>query len=128
MKKLLALALVLVFCLTFTACGQNDAEKFIEEQGEKFVSELESSVAMALPGSDAELRAEGEGLVIDFKVATINNATEEQKQAIQANSSGSISYFETALADLQKDYPGIEFLKINFCESDGDLLVSLTAD
>jgi len=108
---------------------QTDAQKFVDEQGEAFLSELESGfVATAGTGCSSSIVANGNGVLITIKINGVNNVTAEEKATMQSAYDASSATFSAALSSLRTEYPGISSLTINVCEEDGDLLAVISAN
>jgi len=108
---------------------QNDAQKFIDEQGDAFLAELESGFATTSGmGCVSTIVANGTGVVVTMKINGLNNITAAEKSQMQATYDANNATFAAALDSLQMEYPGISSLQINVCEEDGDYLAGIFAN
>ena len=134
MKKLLAIVLCLVFCLSLVACGGNTASdsakvaKYVNENKEELVSAMESSFsASSAMGCEVDVKAVGNGMVIDVNIAGFNNIPDEQKELLQSTYDAMSSTFDTMLEDLKAEVPEFGYITINVNEEDGDNLATINA-
>lgn len=134
MKKLLAIVLCLVFCLSLVACGGNTASdsdkvaKYINENKEELVSAMKSSFsASSAMGCEVDVKAVGNGMVIDINIAGFNNIPDEQKELLQSTYDAMSSTFDTMLDDLKAEVPEFGYITINVNEEDGDNLATIKA-
>ncbi|MBQ9769610.1 MAG: DUF4854 domain-containing protein [Clostridia bacterium] len=134
MKKLLAIVLCLVFCLSLVACGGNTASdsakvaKYVNENKDELVSAMESSFsASSSMGCEVDVNAVGNGMVIDVNIAGFDNIPDEQKELLQSTYDAMSSTFETMLDNLQSEVPEFGYITINVNEEDGDNLATINA-
>lgn len=134
MKKLLAIVLCLVFCLSLVACGGNTASdsakvaKYVNENKEELVSAMESSFsASSAMGCEVDVKAVGNGMVIDVNIAGFNDIPDEQKELLQSTYDAMSSTFDTMLEDLKAEVPEFGYITINVNEEDGDNLATINA-
>ena len=134
MKKLLAIVLCLVFCLSLVACGGNaDSDsakvaKYVNENKEELVSAMESSFsASSAMGCEVDVKAVGNGMVIDVNIAGFNDIPDEQKELLQSTYDAMSSTFDTMLEDLKAEVPEFGYITINVNEEDGDNLATINA-
>ena len=134
MKKLLAIVLCLVFCLSLVACGGNTASdsakvaKYINENKDELISAMESSFsATSSMGCEVDVKAVGNGMVIDVNIAGFDNVPDEQKELLQSTYDSMSSTFETMLDNLQSEVPEFGYITINVNEEDGDNLATISA-
>ena len=134
MKKLLAIVLRLVFCLSLVACGGNTASdsakvaKYVNENKEELVSAMESSFsASSAMGCEVDVKAVGNGMVIDVNIAGFNDIPDEQKELLQSTYDAMSSTFDTMLEDLKAEVPEFGYITINVNEEDGDNLATINA-
>lgn len=134
MKKLLAIILCLVFCLSLVACGGNTASdsakvaKYVNENKEELVSAMESSFsASSAMGCEVDVKAVGNGMVIDVNIAGFNDIPDEQKELLQSTYDAMSSTFDTMLEDLKAEVPEFGYITINVNEEDGDNLATINA-
>ena len=134
MKKLLAIVLCLVFCLSLVACGGNTASdsakvaKYVNENKEELVSAMESSFpASSAMGCEVDVKAVGNGMVIDVNIAGFNDIPDEQKELLQSTYDAMSSTFDTMLDNLKAEVPEFGYITINVNEEDGDNLATINA-
>ena len=134
MKKLLAIVLCLVFCLSLVACGGNaDSDsakvaKYVNENKEELISAMESSFsASSAMGCEVDVKAVGNGMVIDVNIAGFNNIPDEQKELLQSTYDAMSSTFDTMLDNLKAEVPEFGYITINVNEEDGDNLATINA-
>ena len=134
MKKLLAIVLCLVFCLSLVACGGNTGSdsakvaKYVNENKEELVSAMESSFsASSAMGCEVDVKAVGNGMVIDVNIAGFNNIPDEQKELLQSTYDAMSSTFDTMLDNLKAEVPEFGYITINVNEEDGDNLATINA-
>ncbi len=124
MKKLLAILLTLVLCLSFTACSgdpESAVASFVSSNKSDILSELEGD------GVTVDVKAVGTGIVIDYKAAMYDGFTEAQREAVRGNSSALSSIFDRMLTQLQSKCDELTYITCNYCDSQGNLVVSVTS-
>ncbi len=134
MKKLLAIVLCLVFCLSLVACGGNTGSdsakvaKYVNENKEELISAMESSFsASSAMGCEVDVKAVGNGMVIDVNIAGFNDIPDEQKELLQSTYDAMSSTFDTMLDNLKAEVPEFGYITINVNEEDGDNLATINA-
>ncbi len=129
MKKLLAIVVVLIMCLSVVACsGGNAVEKYINENKAELISSFESSFESSGLTCDTDIYAEGNGMVIDVKINEFDDLDSATKDLLQETYDSMGSVFDAALEEMQKELPELESLKINVCEKDGDVAAVIKCD
>ena len=71
--------------------------------------------------------AEDCGIVINININELENISEDQKDAMQQTYDNSSATFETALEELQKEIPELEYITIYVCDKNGELLATINA-
>ena len=133
MKKILAIALVLVMMLSLVACGNDsDADKvaaYVNKNKAVLLSSMEESFA----GSSgltctSDIKAVGCGIVIDININELDNVDASVKATMQETYDSMSGYFDIMLTSLQKELPEVDSITINVNEIDGDPVASIKAD
>ena len=131
MKKVLALALVLIMCFALVACGDDGASvaDYVKENGAKMEQGIEDQLAKQGMSCDAEVKADGNDIVISMNVAVFNNLTEAQREQVQAtyDQQGSAS-FAGLLGSAKEDIPSLEKIIYRVCDGRGDLVAEVVID
>lgn len=132
MKKLVALALTLIFCLSLVACGggaKNAAiVDYVENNKSTLISSMESSFATSSGMTcKSDIYVEDMGFVIKINVNELDNIDDATKAQLQSTYDSMDSTFETMLTTMQKEVPEIEYFELQLCEKDGDLLATILA-
>ncbi len=71
--------------------------------------------------------AEGRGIVVTACINEYDNLSDEVKNNIQSVYDGMGDVFGSSLDMIQVELPEVEFLKINVCEKDGDIIAVVMA-
>ena len=78
-------------------------------------------------GCEVDVKAVGNGMVIDVNIAGFDNIPDEQKELLQSTYDAMSSTFETMLDNLQSEVPEFGYITINVNEEDGDNLATINA-
>ena len=130
MKKLIAIVMTLLMVFTLVACssGGNKVADYIAAHEDELLSGFNSSFEGASGMTvESSVEAEGNGMVITVKINELDNVPEEIKTQIATAYEALSPTFETALDDLQKELPELEFYQVKICEKDGDVLATISA-
>ena len=132
MKKIIAIVLCLVFCLSLVACGGNTVSdsakvaKYVNENKTELVSGMEASFASASAmGCEVDVKAVGNGMVSEVNIVGLDNVPAEQKTLLQTTYDSMASTFEGMLEELQTELPECGYISINVNEEDGDKLATI---
>jgi hypothetical protein len=89
---------------------------------------MEASFASASArGCKVDVKAVGNGMVIDVNIVGLDNVPAEQKTLLQTTYDSMSSSFETMLDNLQSEVPEFGYITINVNEEDGDNLATIKA-
>lgn len=122
MKKIIVGFIAFVMILGLVACNQSAEDKvagYVDEAEEK----LEEMFGKDLV--DFSVRAEGCGIIVDMKFKDIDDVSAEQKRQIQSTYDSMDSTFESMLDEMQEEVPEMEYMVMNVCEKDGDLIAKV---
>ena len=122
MKKVLSIIAVLVLCISIVACsGTNKVEQYINDHKTELITSFESSFEGSGATCETDISAQGNVMVIDIRVNEFDNLDDATKTLLQQTYDSMSSVFDSALAEMRKELPELEGLKINVCEKDGDV-------
>ena len=132
MKKIFAIALVLVMMLSLVACG-NDAKSdkvaaYVKDNGDAIVDSFIGSLTSSGMTCEVDIKAVGCGIVLDAKINELEDVPDELKDQMQEMYDAMDSYFDVMLAAAQKELPELEYITFNICERDGDIVATLKID
>ena len=131
MKKVLSLALVIVMCFAFVACGGSASDKvakYVEDNREELVSSMEASFATSSGMTcESDIEAIDAGFVITIKINELDDVPDETKELLQDTYDSMNATFEGMLDDFKKEVPELEYFTINVCDKDGEVLAVVTA-
>ena len=89
---------------------------------------MESSFsASSAMGCEVDVKAVGNGMVIDVNIAGFNDIPDEQKELLQSTYDAMSSTFDTMLDNLKAEVPEFGYITINVNEEDGDNLATINA-
>ena len=136
MKRILALLLVAVFAvMALVACGESNdgganaaVEKYVKENGDTLIENFEVGFTSSGLTCNTTVKAVGDGIVLETRINGMDNIPEESKKVMQDTYDAMDDTFEQLLDELQKEEPAIDYVKINVCEEDGDLLAVIDID
>ena len=104
-------------------------EAYVEENREALISSMnESFGATSGMTCTSEVRAEGNGIVIDIRINEMDNLTDEEKAALQQIYDSMGATFGQMLTECRKDLPELEYITMNVCEADGDVAAVIHVD
>ena len=154
MKKALSLVLVLVMVLSLAACG-SDSKKTtkndpiiettepiettapqlsaVEQWLEDNRAELLSTVEQNFAGSSgmtctSDAKVEGNGIIINININELDNLGQAEKDMLQQTYDSMLPSFGFMLTGSREELPELEFITMNVCEVDGDLIASIHVD
>lgn len=131
-KRISALVLVIIMAFSFSACSggkeqitdttkeQTELQKYVEEHGGEFVDSFKEGFETSGLKCDATVEANGNILIMNVSMAELNDVPEDVKSVIQASLDESKSSLTTSFAEIKKQVPSLEGVKVNFNEGDGD--------
>ena len=131
-KRISALVLVIIMAFSFSACSgdkeqttdstkeQTELQKYVEEHGGEFVDSFKEGFETSGLKCDATVEANGNILIMNVSMAELNDVPEYVKSVIQASLDESKSSLTTSFAEIKKQVPSHEGVKVNFNEGDGD--------
>lgn len=73
------------------------------------------------------VEAERRGIVINCSIAEFVDLPDDVKNTLQSTYDGMESIFDSSLEMLRTELPEIEYLKMNICENDGDVVATILA-
>lgn len=136
-KKIGALILVIIMAFSFSACSggkgqvtdltkeQTELEKYVEEHGGEFIDSFKEGFEVSGLKCDAAIEANGNILIMNVSMAELNDVPEDVKSVIQTSLNESKSSLTPSFAEIKKQVPALENVKINFNESDGDSIATI---
>ena len=128
MKKLLAIVLALVFCLSLVACGGGDpaaVAKYLEENKADMMAGLATLEQMGLTG---DITADGTTLVFAYSSEMFDGLTDEQIDALSASYDAMESTFDAMLSGAKSDCADIDALEFVLKDTSGKEVYTLTID
>ena len=128
MKKLLAIALALVFCLSLVACGGGDPDVVA-----KYVQDSQAQIKQAFgaleqQGMSLSLSADGTTVVMTCASAMLDNVPDDQADTVEESLSVMEDAFGTALKSLQSECSDVDALRIVYTDSTGREIADITID
>lgn len=132
LKKLGALALVIVMALSFAACSKDEGSaggqsspavvKYVEENG----ATIEQGIEQGAGGEiDCEVTARGNKIVITMKSAAFDGLTSEQKSLLQDTYDSMKGDLKAMVANDVGNLEGLEAVIYEVCESNGTVIASV---
>lgn len=122
MKKLFAIILVVVLCLGVTACGLISVETYVEANRDELIETVESAMSSSGITCEADVRADGNALIIDINIDGINNLTQSDKDMLQDTYDSNMAGFDASFEQMKEGLPSLESATWNICEEDGDVI------
>ena len=133
MKKIFAIALVLVMMLSLVACG-NDSKSdkvkaYVEDNKAALLSSMEQSFASSSGMTcTSSIRVDGCGIVIDININELDGMGDAEKKLLQDIYDSMDAQFDLAFDQMQKELPELEFFTVNVNERDGDNVAVVKMD
>ena len=133
MKKIFAIALVLVMMLSLVACG-NDSKSdkvkaYVEDNKADLLSGMEQSFASSSGMTcTSSIRVDGCGIVIDININELDGMGDAEKKMLQDIYDSMDAQFDLAFDQMQKELPELEFFTVNVNERDGDNVAVVKMD
>ena len=133
MKKIFAIALVLVMMLSLVACG-NDSKSdkvkaYVEDNKAVLLSSMEQSFASSSGMTcTSSIRVDGCGIVIDININELDGLGDAEKKLMQEIYDSLDAQFDLAFDQMQKELPELEFFTVNVNEGDGDNIAVVKMD
>lgn len=137
MKKLIALVLALVLCLSLVACGgskentpagNSAVADYLKEHRAELVSAMDGSIAQSSGGlmtSSTTIEAKGNGFVFTIKINELDGLSASDKAALQAQYDSMRADFEYSLEMMQSELAELEYTEYRICEGDGDVAATI---
>lgn len=126
MKKFMSVAIVFVLLFTMCACS-SDAEK-VKQYVEENKEDLLAGFSDGLQGlnAEADLYAEGTGIVIEAKLALLDGATDEVINVLKVTfeSEETKTAMKESIKEAQKELPELDSMTLKLCDSKGTVLVT----
>ena len=101
-------------------------QAFVDEQGQAFVDGVAQGFAGSGMTCKASIEAKGNGVVVVISINELENVSQADKDAMQANMPTVEASLKTALATLTAIVPEIKFMQLHICDKNGDVLASGT--
>ena len=101
-------------------------QAFVNEQGQAFVDGVAQGFAGSGMTCKASIEAKGNGVVVVISINELENVSQADKDAMQANMPTVEASLKTALATLTAVVPEIKFMQLHICDKNGDVLASGT--
>ena len=133
MKKIFAIALVLVMMLSLVACG-NDSKSdkvkaYVEDNKAVLLSGMEQSFASSSGMTcTSSIRVDGCGIVIDININELDGLGDAEKKLMQEIYDSLDAQFDMAFDQMQQELPELEFFTVNVNEGDGDNIAVVKMD
>lgn len=139
-KKISALALVIIMAFSFSACSnmkeqitdltkeRTELQKYVEEHGEEFINTFKEGFEISGMKCDATIEADGNILIMNVSMAEFNDVPEDVKGVIQASLNESKSSLASSFAEIKKQISSLEGVKVNFNEADGDTIATIEVE
>lgn len=139
-KKISALALVIIMAFSFSACSnmkeqitdltkeRTELQKYVEERGGEFINSFKEGLEISGLKCDATIEADGNILIMNVSMAELNDVPEDVKGVIQATLDESKSSLTSSFAEIKKQISSLEGVKVNFNEADGDPIAAIEVE
>ena len=130
MKKILAIVVVLIMCLSVVACSSDSAvvESYVNDNRDTLVESFTSSFTASGYACDAEVSVDGCTIIIDAKSSLFDNYTDEMKAQLQQTYDGMDSMFDSMYDMLVQELPECDGITINVCSSDGEVVATIKCE
>ncbi len=104
-------------------------EKFVEENREELLSPMEESFATSSGMTcTSDVRAEGNGIIIDININELEGLGKAEKDLMQQSYNTASGIFGQMLVAYRQELPELEYMTINICEADGDVIATIHVD
>jgi len=132
-KKMIALLLALLMCVSLVACGEPEPNpeivEFVEATKDELLVEVEAAVDEENGWTFASnIEVIGDGIEITIKINELDNVEKDLKVQLQEAYDELAELFEMFLDELQVELPVLEYITIYICECDGDQIAVIEAD
>lgn len=130
MKKILAIVVVLIMCLSVVACSSDSAvvESYVNDNRDTLIESFTSSFTASGVSCDAEVRADGCTIVLDAKSNAFDNLDDSIKAQIQETYDSMDSMFDAMYDMIVQELPECDGIIINVCDSYGDIIATINCD
>lgn len=127
MKKFIAILLAMVLVVGLVACSKEaKVEKFVKEHGQEFSDGVAQGFSSSGMTCDATMEAKGDGIVVKICVDQFDDIDASTKAVVQANMNNTSASFQSTLREIQKEESAVQFMEVQLCECDGDLIAKVT--
>ena len=140
MKKVIAWILSCLLVLSLAACAAEppaptepandpDVEAYVKKYGIVITQNLAQDFAYSMDRTcTTEIKVVGTGYVVDLYIQEIQDATQEEKDQLQARYDSLNSVFLGRLEKQQEDVPTLTYFTINLRDVNGALLATIHAE
>lgn len=127
MKKFVAILLAVVLVLGLVACSKEaKVEKFVKEYGQEFSDGVAQGFSSSGMSCKATMEAKGDGVVVKICVDQFDDIDASTKAIAQANLNNTVSSLQPSLKAIQEKESAVQFMEVQLCEADGDLIAKVT--
>lgn len=139
-KRVGAFVLIIIMVFSFSACSgvkeqitdltekQTELEKYVEEHGYEFIDNFKQGFEASGIICEVTVEASGNILTMNVSMAELDNVPEDVKGIIQTLLDESKSSLAASFAEIKKQVPSLESVKINFNEADSDPIATIEVD
>ena len=127
MKKFIAILLAMVLVVGLVACSKEaKVEKFVKEHGKEFSDGVAQGFSSSGMTCRATMEAKGEGVVVKIMIDQFDDLDAETKALAQASMNSASATLKQSLTAIQNEEEAVQFMEVQMCEKDGDLIASVT--
>ena len=142
MKKLFALVLALIMCLSLFACGTDDKddkddkknkadseiEEYMEDHGDELIDAMEEAFAKSSGMTcKSSYEVKGNELILEICINELEDVDDDIKKQMQDAYDGMQYVWDASLEEMQRELDELEKLTVRVCEKDGTLLAEVSA-
>lgn len=127
MKKLFAIVLIAVMCLSFTGCFTPSVESYVDSHRDELIENVQTTMSSSGVECTADVKAEGNTMIFNVNIKGFNDIPQETKDLLQDTYDGMQSTFDESFAQMQEGLPTLEATVWNICEEDGDVMAVVEA-
>ncbi len=99
---------------------------YVEENYDEICTSFETGFSNSDLSCEATVRAEGANIILDVKINSVDNLSEEEKQVLQTSLDNTKATLQDDLSTLKEEIPGLDSVILNICEEDGDFIATIT--
>lgn len=107
---------------------KTDAEKvadYVAANESMLITAFETGFTSSGLTCSTTAKAEGTGIILTINVNELDNLAAEQKTVMQTTFDQMAPSLSANLAEIQKEIPELDYIKVNVCEKDGDHVATI---